>query len=232
MERGSAAEDCLDTPWRIEYNAEMEEDDIEQPPASEPVLDEASETQINRMAGCARMGKWMLYALLAGIVLFLMYGGCSRMMMRRNSEQRTVVKSAMKHLAVAMGHFRIEYNRFPLPAPMDETKDLFLRSKGTMFAALLGQDDELNPRKIKFVDLPLAKDQKNGLLDENKEWVLVDRWGEMYYLGLDTDGDNRIQNPEPEGPKVPPFLRTTLIVYSSGPDRDPKTWEDNVCSWR
>lgn len=210
----------------------MEEDDIEQPPVSEPTLDEASETQINRMAGCARLGKWMLYALLAGIAVSLMYRGCSRMMSRTESGRWDGVKSTMKDLTIATGNFRTEYNRFPLPAPIDETKDMFLRSKGAMFAALLGQDDKLNPRKIKFADLPLAKDQKNGLLEENKEWVLVDRWGEMYYLGLDTNGDNRIDNPEPEGPKAPAFLNTSMMVYSSGPDRDPKTWEDNVCSWR
>ena len=23
-----------------------------------------------------------------------------------------------------------------------------------------------------------------------------------------------------------------VLIYSSGPDRDPKTWVDNVCSWR
>jgi hypothetical protein len=210
----------------------MEEDDIEQPPVSEPTLDEASETQINRMAGCARLGKWMLYALLAGIVLFLMYGGCSRMMMRTNSGSWNSVKSTMKDLTVATGYFRLEYHRFPVPAPIDETQDLFLRSQGAMLPALLAQDDKLNPRKIIFVHLPLAKDQKNGLSQETGEWVLVDRWGEMYYLGLDTDGDNRIDNPEPEGLKSPPFLSASMIVYSSGPDRDPKTWEDNVCSWR
>ncbi|MBB5039764.1 hypothetical protein HNQ64_004042 [Prosthecobacter dejongeii] len=55
----------------------MEEDDIEQPPVSEPTLDEASETQINRMAGCARLGKWLLYLLLAGIAIFFMFRGCS-----------------------------------------------------------------------------------------------------------------------------------------------------------
>lgn len=210
----------------------MEEDDIEQPPVSEPKLDEASETQINRMAGCARLGKWMLYALVAVIVLLLMYGGCAKMIMRSKNGRENRVKSTMKDLTIATGHFRTEYNRFPLPAPIDETKDTFLRSEGTMFAALLGQDDKLNPRKIKFVDLPLAKDQKNGLSQETGEWVLVDRWGEMYYLGMDTNGDNRIDNPEPEGLKAPAFLNTSMMVYSSGPDRDPKTWEDNVCSWR
>jgi hypothetical protein len=27
-------------------------------------------------------------------------------------------------------------------------------------------------------------------------------------------------------------LPATVIIYSSGPDRDPKTWHDNICSWR
>ncbi|MES2506303.1 MAG: hypothetical protein V4599_06340 [Verrucomicrobiota bacterium] len=208
----------------------MEEDDIEQPPASEPTLDEAIETQINRMAGCARLGKWMVLLLLLAGGAFYLFSYLPSHIMVTPPEVRS--KSTMEDLTVAMGYYRTEYNQFPLPAPIDKIKDASMRSRGGIFGALLAQDDKLNPRKIKFVDLPLAKERKRGLYEDQGEWVLVDSWGEMYYLALDTNEDNRIQNPEPEGPKSPPFLSASMIVYSSGPDRDPKTWEDNVCSWR
>lgn len=208
----------------------MEEDDIEQPPASEPVLDEASETQINRMAGCARMGKWMILLLLLAATAFYLFSYLPNHIMVTPPEVRS--KSTTEDLTVALGHYRAEYNQFPLPAPIDEIKDVSLRSRGRIFAILLAQDNELNPRKLKFVDLPLTKERKNGLHEDQGEWVLLDSWGEMYYLVMDTNADNRIDNPEPEGPKAPAFLNASIIVYSSGPDRDPKTWEDNVCSWR
>ena len=45
----------------------MAEEDIPEetegnPPPADETLDESQETQINRMAGCARLGKWLAYA--------------------------------------------------------------------------------------------------------------------------------------------------------------------------
>jgi|GEM_PF-2255660 len=50
------------------------QDDAEQAPAvQEDSLDEAKDTQINRMAGCARLGKWMLYATLVVLAVMALY---------------------------------------------------------------------------------------------------------------------------------------------------------------
>ena len=149
----------------------------------------------------------------------------------------------MKDLQVSMGHFKTEYLRPPVPP--SETQ--FLRTDGVLLQALLGQDKESNPRGIKFIDLPIARDGQSGLtgMKGNEQTIpvnttLIDLWGEKFYLLIEADGDNRIPNPErrPEAiykrqASAPEFLNSsTAIIFSSGPDRDPKTWDDNICSWR
>ena len=115
-----------------------------------------------------------------------------------------------------------------------------------MLPALAGEEvGGLNPRKIKFIDFLVAKARKHGLWQDGDEYVLSDLWGEPYYIVLDTNGDNVITNPEfgadQSDPKyaekcrnspAPPTLPSRVLIYSSGKDRDPKTWSDNICSWR
>lgn len=151
------------------------------------------------------------------------------------------VKGMTKDIKVAMNLFKTAYDRYPVPP--SETQ--FLRTEGVLLQSLLGQDKESNPRAIKFIDLPIALDGKHGLtgLKEKDQPIsstttLTDLWGEMYYLLIDADGDNRIPNPErrPEAifkhrASALEFLSSSIIIFSSGPDRDPKTWDDNIGSW-
>ena len=115
-----------------------------------------------------------------------------------------------------------------------------------MLPALAGEEtDGLNPKKIKFIDLLIAKNHKFGLWQDGNEWVLSDFWDEPYYIILDTNDDKVIANPEFGADQSeskyaekcrnnppPPTLPSEVITYSSGPERDPKTWHDNICSWR
>lgn len=47
-------------------------DDSEPTPAPEESLEESQENQINRMAGCARLGKWLAYAALVILALIVL----------------------------------------------------------------------------------------------------------------------------------------------------------------
>lgn len=150
------------------------------------------------------------------------------------------MRYVMKDIIVAIGYFRTEYNAFPISSK-SEDKDVILRSSGLPLAALMGNDKSLNPREIKFVDLPFARPGRFGLIQEANEWRLVDRWGEMFYILLDTNYDNRLANPAQQvpskwfpwvkGPPLPAVLNASSAIYSSGPDRDPTTWRDNITSW-
>ncbi|TDU72765.1 hypothetical protein EI77_01230 [Prosthecobacter fusiformis] len=214
----------------------MAEDDIDEPPVQETNLDDAQDSQINRMAGCARMGKWMVMATLAiflSVSLYRCATGSPGILGTPPINLKT--KATMKDVQVALGHYRTEYGAFPTLVP-GSSKDVQTRSSGDLIVALLGEDEKTNPRLIKFLAVPVAKNGKKGLLTVGTERQLTDAWGERYHILLDADLDNHIANPEAKpgnvSTKIPPTIAASVIIYSSGPDRDPNTWEDNICSWR
>lgn len=178
---------------------------------------------------------WLMLVLVMSLPLFVIF-------LYRDAEQSNFqTKRMMKVISVAIGHFRTEYNAFPVLSKAEDN-DASLRSDGPLLTALMGNDKSLNPRGIKFVDLPFAKPERASLIQEADQWRLVDRWGEMFYVSLDTNYDNQLANPAQRVPskwfpwvKVPPppaVLNASCAIYSSGPDRDPTTWEDNITSWR
>lgn len=158
---------------------------------------------------------------------------------------RRQVRATALDLRMALEQYRADYHRFPVPEPSAPHSDLALRSRGLMLPVLIGKDVEgLNPKEIKFIDFPAAKDRKSGLWKDDAEWVLSDRWGEPFYIILDTNGDGKIANPESAADRSdseyakletyppPAELPLGVIVYSAGKDRDPKTWRDNICTWK
>ena len=102
----------------------------------------------------------------------------------------------------------------------------------------------MNPRKIKFIDLPFAKNNNQfGIIDpsggagDGAPVRLVDIWGLPYVVGLDTNYDNRIENPDKQSndmlisSRAPQFLSASAIVFSFGPDKQRST-KDDIVSWR
>ncbi len=158
----------------------------------------------------------------------------------------TQVHTVIKDLRTAIDSYELEYNRIPVPEPHSHSADITIRSRGPILIALLGKEvSELNPRPSRFFDGPFDSDRKFGLWQDSGEWLLRDRWSELYYLVLDTNEDKQITNPEfgadQSDPKYaekcrnsppPQTLPVKVLIYSSGKDRDPKTWHDNICSWR
>jgi len=166
------------------------------------------------------------------------------LLMTRNV--KLVPATVIKDIRVAITSYEVDYEHFPIPDSESNALDATIRSRGPILTALMGNEaTPLNPRGIKFIDLPLAKNRKFGLWQDGREWVLSDLWGEPYYIILDTNGDLAIANPE-FGAEIsdprhaefyqkhpqPETLPLRVAIYSSGPDRDPKTWKDNVWSWR
>ncbi len=208
----------------------------------EPVVTAHDSSVSLRRAPVPRVVGCLLALAAVGVVMVLTFyflSGWMNTLLVHSPDLR--VKTVMKDVQVAVGHFKTEYQVFPVPSISADT-DSQLRSEGTFITALLAQETgepSLNRRNIKFLDQPLAKHGQRGLVKEGDELRLVDFWGEMFYIHLDTNGDNRILNPEAsadaewlqEHPQ-PPHINTSVVIYSSGPDRDPNTWEDNITSWR
>ncbi|MBN8422468.1 MAG: hypothetical protein J0L73_26370 [Verrucomicrobia bacterium] len=156
------------------------------------------------------------------------------------------VKSVTADLKNALDCYETDFHRFPIQENGKSAEDVVTRSRGILLQVLQGENiSMLNPREVRYIDLPQARNHKNGLWQDGEEWVLSDRWGEPYYIALDTNNDMQVPNPEfgeiSADPKraefdqkhpQPKMLQVITAIYSSGPDRDPKTWSDNVCSWR
>ena len=99
----------------------------------------------------------------------------------------------------------------------------------------------MNPRGIKFIDLPIARNGKFGLVNPQPPYKLVDLWGTVYYVLLDTNGDKQVNNPDlgNSDPKIsantisppPKMLPLEIAAYSWGQDLKMQTTDD-VVSWR
>ena len=154
------------------------------------------------------------------------------------------IKATMKDIQVAIGNYRTEYNRFPMdlsgstsgddidPIPTDGSNSII-----TTLMAAGGADanDPMNRRKIKFVDLPYAKNGASfGIIDSSggsggADLKLVDIWGMPYQILLDSNYDNRITNPDASNvdqiisSRAPQYLSATTCVHCYGPDNTVNT---------
>ena len=88
--------------------------------------------------------------------------------MKKANEVRT--KAVLKDLQVAIGHFRTEYNRFPVSisgaSGGADVDPIVTNDSNTLITTLMAMTDpnapssggaNLNPRGIKFIDLQIAK---------------------------------------------------------------------------
>jgi len=153
--------------------------------------------------------------------------------------KRRQARATIKDLYEAINYFHVDWNRFPIPTSAPSDQDISMRSQGPMLPLLIGDDTKphiplpsSSSKDVRYIDLPKAQDHKSGIWQDGGEWILSDPWGEPYYITLDTNKNGKVANPEPRGENIPAMFATAIILYSSGPDRDPKTWQDNVCSWR
>lgn len=152
------------------------------------------------------------------------------------------VLATIKDLQVGIKGYQTEYNRYPAPAGADAT--IITGDSGkTFLAILLGSDSQTsyNGRGIKFIELPLAKNGRGGLVGTDVDsYQLVDEWGYPYTVVMDTDGDDRVMNPDTsnDDPKISagssPQLPIGIIIYSRGPDGKDKEkpTKDDITSWR
>jgi hypothetical protein len=140
----------------------------------------------------------------------------------------TQARSAEVSLVNGLKSFRIEYGHYPELPLTDRAPAKPLRSRGPLLAALLGHEAKLNPNKVVYMIPAVAKDHKTGFEENKGEHVLYDPWGEPYYILIDWKEEDQVPDPEHPGQ----FVSASVLIYSSGPDRNVTTWQDNVVSWK
>ena len=132
--------------------------------------------------------------------------------------------------------FRADYTRWPVPAGGGSTDIQNLESNGEVIEYLLGKTAEaqtINTSGINYIDsMPLAKDNRNGITYKNngQEGDITDPWGNPYYIAIDKDGNNELDNPEGGADKL---YNIKVAVYSKGNDKEigAEKNTDNVRSW-
>lgn len=140
-------------------------------------------------------------------------------------------RAVLKDLQVAIKAYQTEYNRYP----SDDERQL---TDGPLVNILLGTTvGNFNTRGIQFIDLPMAKNGRGGLIGNSGNYQLVDDYGYPYVILLDTDYNNQIANPDAgnSDPNVSGgasnILPMGVAVYSVGKDGAEQT-KDDLASWR
>jgi prepilin-type N-terminal cleavage/methylation domain-containing protein len=194
----------------------------------------------------------LVVVVIIGILASLVMSQASKMM---EDARKLQVQTVLKDLRVAIGSYQVEYNRYPVDssklsgsegqdAPVIETDE-----RSGIISALMSTggssgssgSSNLNPKDIKFIDLPMARNGMYGLVGAQPPYKLVDLWGQTYRVLLDTNGDKQVTNPDLQNsdPKIaqnatsppPQKLPTEIAIYSLGPDKVIST-KDDVVSWR
>lgn len=194
-----------------------------------------------------------IIAILAGLVM----SQATKMMADARKLQ---VQTVIKDLRIAITSYQVEYNRYPVNSSLlssassgadiqaimtDENSGLVSALMSTSSSSSGGSGGggatNLNPRDIKFIDLPIAKNGTFGLVNAQPPYRLVDLWGTPYYVLLDTNGDKQVINPDLNNsdPAIsqnsvsppPKNLPTEVAIYSWGLDKVGMT-KDDVVSWR
>lgn len=192
-----------------------------------------------------------IIAILAGLVL-------SQANKLISDGRKLQVQTVIKDLRIAITSYQVDYNRYPVNSnllsssnsgqdiaalPTDENSGIVgaLTTITTSSGGSSGSSTNLNPKDIKFIDLPIAKNGKFGLVNAQPPYKLVDLWGTPYYVLLDTNGDKQVANPDLSNadPKIsanpiappPKMLPLEIAIYSWGQDLQMST-QDDVVSWR
>lgn len=169
------------------------------------------------------------------------------------------VQTVIKDLRLAITSYQVEYNRWPVNPSLlaassggadiqalatDENSGLVSALTSITTSSSSGSSSgttNLNPKDIKFIDLPIARNNRFGLVNAQPPFKLVDLWGTTYFVLLDTNGDKQVTNPDLKNsdPKIsanpmsppPQMLPQEIAIYSWGQDLQQFT-QDDVVSWR
>lgn len=155
--------------------------------------------------------------------------------------RRVKALAVIKDLQVGIKGYLTEYNHYPSETTDNDEK--VETSSGSLIPVLLGSESEatLNGRGIKFVDLPIGRNGKGGLVGESADnYQLLDEWGEPYTVIMDTNSDEKVENPDVENQdskissQASPELPVGVAIYSLGPNGPKKKSLDgkSVTSWR
>ncbi|MES2467287.1 MAG: hypothetical protein V4675_08310 [Verrucomicrobiota bacterium] len=188
--------------------------------------------------------------IIAALVLVLLFAG-SMSGSRNPLGVRKMESIEMSvYLRNAIEQFHDDYGQLPLPVGRASAKEDLDTDSGTLpglVNVLIGKEPAgtklQNPRGTDYLEgVKPAKPNKkttgppsiNGLTWNSapSQYSVVDGWGNIFRVRLDTDGDGFVENPDVnEVAEGRTKLKRRVIVWSPGKDGKEETWTDNPKSW-
>ena len=168
--------------------------------------------------------------------------------------KRTQAKNDLTQLVTGINAYYTEYGKYPLLSS-DPTPDATFGESDPKTSVLMdvlradtiNRDDpngyNLNPKRIQFVQWPIAKDFTNPRSGIGSDGQPYDPWGKTYIVRIDADYDNSVQNPytASTGAGFNP-IGSGCIAWSFGPDNKggtgaktatpPTDSDDDIISWQ
>ncbi|MEY2546506.1 MAG: ral secretion pathway protein [Verrucomicrobiota bacterium] len=145
----------------------------------------------------------------------------------QDQAKRAQAKNDLSQIVTAVNAYYTEYGKYPVlgtasSSPNDfwigdwNSADLFnvLRADGFSWDSTSG--DNLNPKRIVFMNPPPAKNSRGGVSQTDGKYY--DPWGSVYRLRIDWDYDNGLVNPYAAGAGGNP-INFGVIGFSIGKDQ-------------
>ncbi len=193
-----------------------------------------------------RPSAFTLIELLVVITIIIILAGMAFPVVTGVMEKARKVRTlaVIKDLQVAIKGYQTEYNRYPSSETGSDVETD--TKKSALVPILMGADGQakMNGRDISFIDLPMAKNDRGGLIGQDEDsYQLVDEWSNAYQVIMDTSGDGKVKNPDTgnEDSTISSGASTQLpsgvAIYSYGPDGAPpkskrSPSKDDITSWR
>ncbi|MGV3662536.1 MAG: hypothetical protein ACO1TE_20290 [Prosthecobacter sp.] len=189
--------------------------------------------RIDRMAGCACLGKAILIPvglLFLGALLLAFVSGRSPICITPIEPRLT--RATVGAVEEGIVRFHKVHHRLPVSLALLNGGGR-VRVQGPWLEELL-RLPSLDGGST-FLELQQAKAGLAGMVKTKEGWAVADAWGEICYLTLSGAADLP-KDPESSAAKNAgitasvPSPNVGILVYSAGPDRDPATWDDNIRS--
>jgi type II secretory pathway pseudopilin PulG len=166
-----------------------------------------------------------------------------------NERDRLKTMELMTKLQTAISSFETEYNRLPVDAASSasgEDTEVLTDGSTPLVDTLMGLPPEdgganWNPKGVPYAEFRPAQNGRHGVDVSSRPHRLLDPWGNPFHLVFDTNGDQRVMNPDaqnqdpriaqPGGRPAGGFLSTRVAIFSRGRDGMPHTGDD-IALWR
>jgi len=134
-----------------------------------------------------------------------------------NSGKKAQARNDVQQIAAAVRAYQAEYGRLPsAEVTQDEyTTAWFQQNNREIINALIGNNSELNPRNIVFLDSKRVPGTKGGI---GTDGTFYDPWGTPYGIKLDLSYDNKLEYYD-AGRAGLPNVFSTVVVVSFGPNK-------------